>query len=223
MKQYFRLVLVAFLLAGSLTATARFNGNNREAPAFYAGLRAGVGASMYYNLDDPVGLGTPVGGLALGIKVASFPLYVETGAYYMDMGTRFKDRRWYYWDRESYYSGRYHDYDDHSHAYGRRYDEDRYKYKLRNQSVMVPLVATYHLYAGEKIVIQPFTGFYGSYGFDNEKMDFGLREGVGVTFGHFYVGLGMNIGLVEQKLETDEAIVRDGLHASAFLTLGINF
>jgi len=223
MKRYYnRLIVTAVLLLVTLTSSARFNGANVYAPTVYAGLRAGVGGSGYFNLDDPVALATPIGGLALGFKVARIPLYLETGAYYMNMGTKLEERSSRDWDydyyrgsyRGSYYSDRYRDERRHRH-----HDT----YTVNNHSVMVPLVATYHLYLGENVVLQPFAGFYASYGFDNEKMDFGLRDGVGFSFGHLYVNMGVNIGLVDQDHFTDDYWVNDGQHASLFLGVGVNF
>jgi hypothetical protein len=65
------------------------------------------------------------------------------------------------------------------------------------------------------MTLQPFTGFYTSYGIDYEKLDFGIREGVAFTYNQFYTNLGVNAGLVEQ--DGDEE------HASIFLTVGVNF
>ena len=130
-------------------------------------------------------LTTPYGGLAVDFKVAKLPIYVETGAYYMDKGCRYE-----WW-------GDHKDYTDHNH------------------SIFIPAVASYHFYIGKNMTLQPFTGFYTSYGIDYEKLDFGIREGVAFTYNQFYTNLGVNAGLVEQ--DGDEE------HASIFLTVGVNF
>ena len=130
-------------------------------------------------------LTAPYGGLAVDFKVAKLPIYVETGAYYMDKGCRYE-----WW-------GDHKDYTDHNH------------------SIFIPAVASYHFYIGKNMTLQPFTGFYTSYGIDYEKLDFGIREGVAFTYNQFYTNLGVNAGLVEQ--------VGDEEHASIFLTVGVNF
>ena len=130
-------------------------------------------------------LTAPYGGLAVDFKVAKLPIYVETGAYYMDKGSRYE-----WW-------GDHKDYTDHNH------------------SIFIPAVASYHFYIGKNMTLQPFTGFYTSYGIDYEKLDFGIREGVAFTYNQFYTNLGVNAGLVEQ--DGDEE------HASIFLTVGVNF
>lgn len=130
-------------------------------------------------------LTAPYGGLAVDFKVAKLPIYVETGAYYMDKGCRYE-----WW-------GDHKDFTDHNH------------------SIFIPAVASYHFYIGKNMTLQPFTGFYTSYGIDYEKLDFGIREGVAFTYNQFYTNLGVNAGLVEQ--DGDEE------HASIFLTVGVNF
>ena len=54
-------------------------------------------------------------------------------------------------------------------------------------------------------------------------MDFGLREGVSVSFGHFNVSLGVNAGLIDQKQKTDDVWVEEAQHVSLFFGLGVNF
>lgn len=219
MRKNILLILLAGLLLTALPATARFNAAKSDAPKAYFGLRAGVGGSVYTNIDDPVAIGTPIGGIAIGFKVAKIPLYLETGALYMNMGSKVKVWEWdwdelhyRHWDRDSHHSG--------STA---RYRKDYDSYTINNHSLMVPLVATYHLYASDNIIIQPFTGFYASYGFDGKQMDFGLREGVGFSFGHLYVNLGVNIGVIGQDRDEKDYWLEDGQHGSLFLGVGVNF
>ena len=221
-KQLF-IILAALLVA--IPSSARFDACKKDAPNVYFGLRAAAGASVYYNIDDPVALFTPVGGVAIGVKVAKIPLYIETGAYYMNMGTQFED-----WDSEHYYWNRYERYRERrgDGENGRNYrtgyftDDDDY-FKLDNHSVMVPLVATYRLYVNNHFIIEPFAGFYGSYGFDSERMDFGIRDGLGVTLGHFHLNMGLNVGFAEQDLKENDSWIDDGLHASIYFGVGVNF
>lgn len=84
-----------------------------------------------------------------------------------------------------------------------------------NHSILVPAVASYHFYIGKNMTLQPFTGFYTAYGFDYEKLDFGLREGVAFTYNNFYTNMGINAGVVEQDGDQE--------HVSLFLTVGVNF
>lgn len=230
MRKNLFLLFIAVMLA--TPSSARFNAFNSNAPAIHIGFRAGVGASEYGNLDRPEVLATPIGGMHLDFKVSSIPLYVETGAYYMDMGTRFRNR-WYSRIRKDDDTNNYYGYNE-----GIRYDEigrayyyssgsDRWedgnRYTVHNHSVLVPLALSYHLYVSDDIVIKPFTGFYGSYGFTSEEMDFGLHDGVGVSFGHFDISLGLNVGLLEQRQKKDKVWVEDARHVSAFFAVGIYF
>jgi hypothetical protein len=82
---------------------------------------------------------------------------------------------------------------------------------------------SYHIYLGDKVVLQPFAGVYGSYGFTSKDMDFGLRDGVSVSFGHFNISLGANVGLIDQKQKTDKVWVEEAQHVSLFFGAGVNF
>ena len=203
-----RLLLTVMMLLMAMSASARFNAAKQDAPKAYFGLRVGVGGSTYYNIKKSEALVTPIGGVAIGVKVAKLPLYLESGAYYQNMGSRFEDSE--YWWHYGYY-----DEVRHSHV--------KKTFKVNNHSVIVPLVVTYHFYASDNITIQPFVGLYGAYGFDNKKTDFGLREGVGFSFGHLFVNLGANIGLIEQDIENNNTWVEGGQHLSLFLGVGFNF
>lgn len=213
MKNNIRLTTTALLLTIAVAASARFNAAKTDAPTVYFGLRAGVGASLYTNIDDPVALATPIGGIALGFKVAKVPLYLELGALYMNMGSKVKD-----WD-----SRHYRRFDDHHFGTSSDSWQRANRFTINNHSLMVPIVATYRFYANDNITIEPFTGFYGSYGFDSEKGDFGLREGVAFGFGHLYVNLGVNVGLVGQSRTETDYWLDDAQHGSLFLGVGLNF
>ena len=215
-------------LVGFVPASARFNGAKKDAPKAHVGIRAGVGASIYGNLDHPLALTTGVGGLYVDFKVAQVPVYVETGAYYMDMGTRLReDYRWYNYQVYGYYDNRNYDRsyyrDGHYYSSGRDRWDDAPRYTIHNHSVLVPLAVSYHLYLGEKVVLQPFTGVYGSYGFTSKDMDFGLRDGIAVSFDHFNISVGVNVGLIDQKQQTDKVWIEDAQHTSLFFALGFNF
>ena len=93
---------------------------------------------------------------------------------------------------------------------------------------MIPAGVSYHLYLSNKIVLQPFSGIYLSYGITNKKIDLGLREGVGMSFGKFYTNFGVNFGLIRQtgKVKVDydyDIVVEKCLQSSAFLSIGYNF
>lgn len=216
-----RKILFATIVAlvGFVPASARFNGVKKDAPKAHVGIRAGIGASEYSNLDRPLGLATGVGGLHVDFKVAKLPFYIETGAYYMDMGTRLREGSYWYrrYNDRSYYR------DGHYYSSGRDRWDDAPRYTIHNHSVLVPLAVSYHLYLGEKVVLQPFTGVYGSYGFTSEDMDFGLRDGIAVSFDHFNISVGVNVGLIDQKQQTDKVWIEDAQHTSLFFALGFNF
>ena len=223
--------IAEFLMMAALTvampASARFNAAKQDAPKAHVGIRVGIGASEYANLDRPLALLTAVGGVHLDFKVAKVPFYIETGAYYMDMGTRLREGdRWHY-EVYGHYDNRYYDRsyyrDGHYYSSGRERWDDGPRYTIHNPSVLVPLAVSYHIYLGDKVVLQPFAGVYGSYGFTSKDMDFGLRDGVSVSFGHFNISLGANVGLIDQKQKTDKVWVEEAQHVSLFFGAGVNF
>ena len=107
------------------------------------------------------------GGLAADFRVASIPLYLETGAYYINRGYKGFE-----------YDGRY------------GISEGEYD----NHSVMVPLLMSYHLYFTDNMAIQPFVGPFVEYGIDAEEVSAGIRAGVGYNFGRLYVNVGYDFG-----------------------------
>ena len=208
-KTYF----LFLLLAMPVLCFAQFNAANKNAVKSHIGLRAGIGISTY-NLDDSRALVMPLVGLAFDYKIASIPLYFDSGVYYMDLGTGFKDFKYpYHMVSTQYPNGR---------------PEDKTTHTLHNHSLMIPAGVSYHLYLSNKIVLQPFSGIYLSYGITNEKIDLGLREGVGMSFGKFYTNFGVNFGLIRQtgKVKVDydyDIVVEKCLQSSAFLSIGYNF
>ena len=54
-------------------------------------------------------------------------------------------------------------------------------------------------------------------------MDFGLRDGIAVSFDHFNISVGVNVGLIDQKQQTDKVWIEDAQHTSLFFALGFNF
>ena len=208
-KSYF----LSLLLAMPVLSFAQFNAANKNAVKSHVGVRAGVGISTY-NLDEPRALVTPVVGLAFDYKIASIPLYFDSGVYYMDLGTKFKDFKHPYHVVYIYYPN--------------GLPEDKITHTLHNHSLMIPVGLSYHIYLTNNMVLQPFSGIYLSYGITNEKIDVGLREGVGMSFGKFYTNIGINLGLIKQtgKVEVDynyEIAVEKCLQSSAFLSIGYNF
>ena len=118
------------------------------------------------------------GGLAADFRVASIPLYLETGAYYINRGYKAIDV----------------DY-DWGHNWGDVYESD-----FDNHSVMVPLLMSYHLYLTDNMAVQPFVGPYVEYGFDREEVSAGIRTGVGYNFGRLYVNVGYDFGFnIDEK------------------------
>lgn len=231
MNNNFRIIALTGLLLITMSAQARFNGANRNAPKAIFGLRAGVAASVLdiKGPDYAEALATPVLGFSLDVKLASLPIYLETGAYYMDMGSRFDDDCYWYhpdryydhdkWQTHGRYEGRHdHSYDSHHHD---GWDDD--SYSVHNHSILVPLAISYHLYASDKIVIQPFTGVYTSYGFNMKQFDFGLRDGIGFSFGQFHMNMGIQIGLIEQQRHDEDLWIDDAQHLSLFFGIGVNF
>ncbi len=208
-----KIVFLFLLWAMPVLSFAQFDAANKNAVKSHIGVRAGVGISTY-NLDDSRLLVTPLIGLAFDYKIASIPLYFDSGVYYMDLGTGIKAfKHSYHMVSSQYPNGR---------------PEDKTTHILHNHSLMIPAGVSYHLYLSNKIVLQPFSGIYLSYGITNEKIDVGLREGVGMSFGKFYTNFGVNLGLIRQngKVEVDndyDIVVEKCLQSSAFLSIGYNF
>ncbi len=185
MKKELRIIVLAMFSVMALQASAKFYPAYKNAPKMHIGARAGVTFS-YMDYSNAEVLAAPYGGFAIDFKVAKLPIYIETGAYYMDKGCRYEG----VWNSN-------HEFTDHNH------------------SILTPAVASYHFYIGKNMTLQPFTGFYTAYGFDYEKLDFGLREGVAFTYNNFYTNMGINAGVVEQDGDQE--------HVSLFLTVGVNF
>ena len=206
-------ILLALLLAVPTLGFAQFNGANMNAPKSHVGARLGIGLSMY-NLEEPRPLITPVVGLDFDYKIARIPLYFKSGVYYMDMGSCFRDfKRPYHLVTQEYPNGR---------------PQDKMTHTLHNHSIMIPAGISYHIYLSDNMILQPFSGFYLSYGMSNSQADIGLQEGVGMSFGKYYTNFGINVGLVRQdgEVEVDyiyKLAVEKCLHSSIFLNIGYNF
>ena len=169
-----KLVLIMFAIMATLSANAQIV-KNMEYPRGHFGIRAAY-TSNTFTLDRGYDYGAfeggaksfISGGLAADFRVASIPLYLETGAYYINRG----------------YKGVDVDYHNYNIAEG---DYD-------NHSVMVPLLMSYHLYLTDNMAVQPFVGPYVEYGFDREEVSAGIRTGVGYNFGRLYVNVGYDFG-----------------------------
>lgn len=188
MKKLLRFTLLTAFAVVSLQTSAKFYPAYKNAPQMHIGVRSGITFSTM-DYDNAEALVAPYGGLALDFKVSKLPIYIETGAYYMDKGCRYES----WWDNHHNHN----DYTDHNH------------------SIYMPAVVSYHFYIGKTMTLQPFSGFYTSYGFDYKKADFGVREGAAFTYNQLYANMGVNIGVVEQDGDKE--------HMSLFLTVGVNF
>ena len=159
-----------FAIMATLSVNAQIV-KNMEYPRGHFGIRSAFTSNtltMYGAKFDAKSFVS--GGLAADFRVASIPLYLETGAYYINRGYKLKDF-----------------------DYGYDFDED-------NHSVMVPLLMSYHLYLTDNMAVQPFVGPYVEYGFDREEVSAGIRTGVGYNFGRLYVNVGYDFGFnIDEK------------------------
>lgn len=137
---------------------------NLEYPKAHFGIR-GAFTLNTWSVDEAETDALPFGsgGLALDFKIASIPLYLETGVYYMNNGCKYEDR---YGDMET----------------------------VNNHTIKMPLLASYHLYFTDNMAIQPFVGPYVGYGFGEERVDYGLRSGIGWNLGRLYLNAGYDFG-----------------------------
>lgn len=196
MKKMFLVSFAVALLAGGFqTASAQ---NWRNAPQYHFGIRGGISGTT--SLDDgwdgdngTYDLWAPTVGLAYDTKIAKIPFYVETGLYYMNRGQKYE-----VWSVGNYPST------------SERYTEN-------NHSLLVPALISYHIYTGKNVSIQPFTGPYFAYGFNDEEFDFGWRIGCGLNVKQFYVNLGADLGLKDSFDSSHYGNV-----SSFFMTVGWN-
>lgn len=101
-----------------------------------------------------------------------------------------------------YYINKGYGYED----WGGYHDED-------DHEVLMPLLASYHLYLTDNMSIQPFVGPYVGYGFSSERLDYGIRAGLGWNLGRLYVNVGYDFGM-----ESDDYSAN-----TLFCTVGFNF
>lgn len=168
----------------AITASAQIV-KGLEYPKGHFGIR-GAFTSNTVSGDDISGESYPFAsaGLAADFRIASIPLYLETGLYYMNRGVKSENDGYYYEDYED---------DDHG--------------------VMMPLLASYHLYFTDNMSIQPFVGPYVGYGFDSERVDYGIRTGIGWNFGRLYANVGYDFGFEVDGYKNN----------TVFVTVGFNF
>ena len=82
-----------------------------------------------------------------------------------------------------------------------------------DHGVMMPLLMSYHLYFTDNMAIQPFVGPYVGYGIDKERVDYGIRAGLGWNFGRLYVNAGYDFGFEVDGYKNN----------TVFATIGFNF
>lgn len=195
-KRLMILSVIALVLGGNQTAEAQ---NWRNAPQYHFGIRGGISGTT--SMDDggdgdngTYDLWGPTFGVAFDTKVAKIPFYIETGLYYMNRGQKYD-----VWSLGDY-----------TPSYATRYTEN-------NHSLLVPALISYHAYTSRNVSIQPFTGPFFAYGFNDEEFDFGWRLGCGLNVQQFYVNLGVDFGL------KDDFERHEGQVSSFFMTVGWNF
>ena len=211
MKTVMKTMATALLM---LTVAVSVNAQRgKDAPKFHLGLRGGF--SLNFASDNSADESTdalffPQGGIAADIKLGTIPLYLETGAYYMNKGYKM-DWLYFYDDMFSGQKTRVFD----------------------NHFIGMPLLASYHIYIGEKFSIQPFAGFVGGYLTKSKDFEGAVRIGCGISFGRLYANFGYDIGVVNHDVVIREQVPYLGsfvvqgtekfTNNSFFMTLGFNF
>ena len=77
---------------------------------------------------------------------------------------------------------------------GFKYKDDYYDESINDHSIVVPVLMSYHLYFSDNMSVQPFVGPYVGYGIDMERVDYGLRSGIGWNLGRLYLNVGYDMG-----------------------------
>lgn len=191
------MAVVALLIGGVQTAIAQ---NWLNAPQYHLGVRVGFSdtQALADNWDGDNGSTDkfgPMAGVAFDTKIAQLPFYIETGAYFMNRGLKYTAD---YWNENHQY---------HRHV---SWSED-------NNSLLIPVMLSYHAYINKTMALQPFFGPYVAFGFEDDATDYGLRMGCGFNVKQFYVNMGLDFGL-RSDFNTHEGEV-----SSAFMTVGWNF
>lgn len=88
-----------------------------------------------------------------------------------------------------------------------------------DHTIMVPILASYHLYFTKDMALQPFTGPYVEYGFDSETVNYGVRAGIGFNYRRLYVNTGYDYGFNKIKGYNNAEYT----NGTAFMTIGFNF
>ena len=185
MKKIVMLLVLSVFVVGANAQIVK----NLDYPKVHFGIRGAFTLNSISVSDDYLGelddvfdaLPFASAGVALDFKVASIPLYLETGLYYMNNGYKYEDS----WGEET----------------------------LNNHSIKMPLLMSYHLYFTDNMAVQPFVGPYVGYGIDEERVDYGIRTGLGWNLGRLYVNAGYDFGFEV-----------DGYRNNTFFaTIGFNF
>ncbi|MDR2292259.1 MAG: PorT family protein [Prevotellaceae bacterium] len=177
------------------------------------GIRAGINSASFVESADAIGINISmetdsrisfhVGFLYQRLLIPTVPLYLETGLYFTEKG--FKQSLVYTSFIPVYPPN---DIDIYAHS----------KINVNAMYLKVPLLLNYHFILANNITIQPFAGFYLAYGIggkmkftdyssdkksantfsDNglDRLDLGVRLGVGATFDRIYIGAGYEPGLI---------------------------
>ena len=193
------MAVTALLLGGVQTVNAQ---NWRNAPQYHFGVRAGFSDTQALADDWDGGICSkdkfaPMGGVAFDVKIAKLPFYIETGAYFMNRGLKYS--------ADDYQAG-----SSSPGPYRVTWSED-------NNSLLIPVMLSYHAYINKDMSFQPFFGPYVAFGFEDDATDYGLRMGCGFNVKQFYVNMGLDAGL-RGDFNTHEGNV-----SSLFMTVGWNF
>lgn len=204
MKKTIKLFITAvFLFAASLSTYAQFE-SNREPSRFHMGLRAGLSSSTLAGdgVSNFKALQFFTGGLAFDVQLAPVPIFLGFGVNYLK--ERYIDREVFYWIPQNYY------------------DDLRYGLYYHDVSAIhVPLVLGYHINLAPNFFLSPYVGGFSSYCIDDvgkdNRLNYGLRVGVGLNFGRLTFDAAYDFGL--KNLGKSDYKIRT---RTLFLTLGVN-
>ncbi|MDR0754240.1 MAG: PorT family protein [Prevotellaceae bacterium] len=185
------------------------------------GIRAGLNSSSFVQSSDAFGMNISietdsrisfhVGFSYQHLLIPTVPLYLETGLYFTEKG--FKQSV------------------DYSSVAIIEPEIDFYGSKITVNAMYLktPLLLNYHFILANNITIQPFAGFYVAYGIggkakvisggnkdsentfgDNglDRLDLGVRIGVGATFDRIYIGAGYEPGLISVSDSGEDSTVK---------------
>ena len=164
-----RIFFVALMLIGITAGVNAQRGT--DAPRFHMGIRGGFTTSSFSGSDADA-LPFAYGGLGFDFKLASIPLYMESGLYYMNKGLKVGDKTFNCHSVVMPLLASYHFY-------------------VTDKMSIQPFAGPYVAYGLNDDNI---------YSDDDQCFDAGVRIGCGWNFGRLYANMGYDIGVVKHDI-----------------------